>query len=76
MFDKSKSEAERQRLFDDYSLNILKEKEVIFFLKIIKKRNRLTKSSGTRGSITRKHTSRRLLTFNSPCKRVVLYKDN
>ena len=29
MFHKSKTEAERQRLFDDYLLSILKEREVI-----------------------------------------------
>jgi hypothetical protein len=29
MFHKSKSEAERQILFDDYMLSILKEKQVI-----------------------------------------------
>ena len=29
MFHKSKTEAERQRLFDEYMLSILKEKQVI-----------------------------------------------
>ena len=29
MFHKAKSEAERQKLFDDYLLSILKEKQVI-----------------------------------------------
>ena len=29
MFHKSKTEAERQKLFDDYLLSILKEKQVI-----------------------------------------------
>ena len=29
MFHKANSEAERQRLFDDYMLSILKEREVI-----------------------------------------------
>ena len=29
MFHKSKTEAERQRLFDEYMLSILKEREVI-----------------------------------------------
>ena len=35
MFHKAKSEAERQNLFDDYLLSILKEKQVIMKIKKI-----------------------------------------